>query len=82
MTKQHIIKHGLPGGSHGKEFAYNMGDLGSIPGSGIPQRRESLPTPVFLPGKIYRLEILEGCSPKGCKKSEVTKGLSRSHRII
>ena len=24
----------MPGGSDGKEFAYNAGDLGSIPGSG------------------------------------------------
>ena len=27
-------KTGLPGGSDGKESAYNVGDLGSIPGSG------------------------------------------------
>ena len=25
---------GFPGGSDGKEYAYNAGDLGSIPGSG------------------------------------------------
>ena len=25
---------GFPGGSDGKEFAYNAGDLGSVPGSG------------------------------------------------
>ena len=25
---------GIPGGSHGKEFACNAGDLGLIPGSG------------------------------------------------
>ena len=33
MTK-HIIFRGFPGGSDSKEFFYNMGDLGSIPGSG------------------------------------------------
>ena len=26
--------HGFPGGSDSKEFTYNAGDLGSIPGSG------------------------------------------------
>ena len=26
---------GFPDGSHGKEFAYSAGDLGSVPGSGI-----------------------------------------------
>ena len=41
---------GFPGGSDGEESAYNMGDLGSIPGLGrFPWRREWLPTPVFLP---------------------------------
>ena len=29
-----MILLGFPGGSHGKEFAYNAGDLGSIPGLG------------------------------------------------
>ena len=33
MTK-HIIFRGFPGGSDSKEFVHNMGDLGSIPGSG------------------------------------------------
>ena len=32
MTKQE--KKGFPGGSAGKESAYNAGDLGSIPGLG------------------------------------------------
>ena len=29
-----MILLGFPGGSDGKEFAYNAGDLGSIPGLG------------------------------------------------
>ena len=38
MTKMWEIETlstaGFPGGSDGKEYAYNMGDLGSIPQSG------------------------------------------------
>ena len=42
------------GGSDGKEFACNAGDLGSIPGLGrSPEKREWLPTPVFLPGEFH-----------------------------
>ena len=31
---------GRPGGSEGKEFAYNAGDAGSVPGSGRSLRKE------------------------------------------
>ena len=31
---------GLPGGSDGKEFAYNAGDAGSVPGLGRSFRKE------------------------------------------
>ena len=30
----YIIKSGFPGGSDGKASAYNVGDLGSVPGLG------------------------------------------------
>ena len=44
---------GVPGGSDGKESAYNAGDLGQIPGVGkIPWSREWQLTPVFLPGEF------------------------------
>ena len=33
-------QRGLPGGSEGKESAYNAGDLNLIPGSGRPPRKE------------------------------------------
>ena len=37
-----------------KASAYNVGDLGSIPGLGrSPWRRKWQPTPVFLPGKSH-----------------------------
>ena len=42
----------LFGGSDGKASAYNVGDLGSVPGSGgSPGEGNGKPTPVFLPGK-------------------------------
>ena len=55
---------GFPGGSNGKESAHNAEDLGSIPGLGIPWRRERLPTPVFLPGESHgqrRIQWTVGC---------------------
>ena len=43
----------LPGSTGGKESAGNVGDLGSITGSGkFPEKREWLSTPVFLPGEF------------------------------
>ena len=44
---------GFPGGSDDKESACNAEDPGLIPGLKIPWRREWLPTPVFLPGKLH-----------------------------
>ena len=46
---------GFPGGSDGKESAYNAGDL---PGFSpwvrkIPWSREWQPTPVFVPGEFH-----------------------------
>ena len=51
---------GFPGGSNGKKSAYNLGDLGSIPGSGkSPGDLDWEPTPVFLPGKSHGQRSLE-----------------------
>ena len=47
---------GFPGSSAGKEFACNVGDLGSISGLG----RERLPSPVFWPGEFYGRDIVHG----------------------
>ena len=42
------------GGSDGKEFPCNAGDLGLIPELGrIAWRRKRQPTPVFWPGESY-----------------------------
>ena len=43
----------LTGGSEGKESACNVGDLGSIPGSGRSSGKGMATTPVFLPGEFH-----------------------------
>ena len=59
----------VPGGSDGKESAYNVGDPGLIPGLGrFPWRRKWQPTPVFLPGKSHGWRSLAGCSPWGSQR--------------
>ena len=42
----------------------------------IPWSGKWQPTPVFLPGKDHGQRNLVGCSPWGCKESEMTKRLS------
>ena len=62
---------GFPGGSVGKESACNAGDLGLIPGLGIPWRRERVPTLVFWPGEFHGQY-----SPWGRKELDTTEWLS------
>ena len=55
--------HCFPDGSDGKASTYNVGDLGSIPGSGrSPGGRKWQPTPVFLPGESHGQRSLTGYS--------------------
>ena len=61
----------LPRGSAGKEFACNVGDLGSLPGLGRSLEKGTVPTPVFWPGEFHGLY-----SPCGCKESDTTERLS------
>jgi len=63
---------GFPGGSDGKEFACNVGDLGLILGwvGKSPWRREQLPTPVFCLGEFHGLY-----SPRDHKESDTTERL-------
>ena len=59
---------GFPHSSVGKESAWNLGDLRSIPRSGrFPWRRKWQPTPVFLPGESQGQRRLSGCILWGCK---------------
>ena len=39
------------------------------------QRRQWQPTPVLLPGKFHGRRSLVGCSPWGCKESDMTERL-------
>jgi len=55
---------GFPGGSDGKESAWNVGDPGFDPWvRKVPWIREWLPTPVFLPGEFHGQRSLAGYSP-------------------
>ena len=46
---------GFSGGSAGKQFTCNVGDLDLIPGLGRSPGKETLPTPVFWPGEFHGL---------------------------
>ena len=43
----------------------------------IPWRRTWQLTPVFLPGESHGQRSLEGCSPRGCRESDVTQHACR-----
>ena len=63
---------GFPGGSEVKASACNVGDLGSIPGSGrSPGEGNSNPKP----GESHGQKSLVGYSPQGHKESDTTERL-------
>ena len=57
----------LYGGAEVKASACNVGDLGSIPGSGRSPGEGWQPTPVFLPGEPHGQRSLVGYSPQVIK---------------
>ena len=60
---------GLPGGSEGKASACNVGDLGSIPGSGrYPGEGNANPLQDFLAWKIPWMEEPGRPQPKGLQR--------------
>ena len=60
---------GVPGGSEVKASAWNVGDLGSNPGSGrSPGEGKWQPIPVLLPGESHGGRSLVGYSPWGRKE--------------
>ena len=72
-----IRKLGIPGGSDGKESAYNVGDLGLIPrlgrspgrGNGNPLQYSGLENP-------HGQRSMAGYSPWGRKELDMTESLS------
>ena len=67
---QFINKEGFTGGSASKESVCNAIDPGSNPGREDPQRKEWLPTPVFLSGEFHGQRGLSGYSPWGHKEDK------------
>ena len=70
-------------GSEFKVSAWNVGNLGSIPGfdpsvGKIPWRKKWQPTPVLLPGESHGGRSLVDYSPWGCKESDTTERLHLS----
>ena len=64
---------GFLGGSDGKEYAYNAGDLGSIPGSGrSPGGGHGNPLQ-YSCLEFHGQRILVGYSSWGCKESATTE---------
>ena len=69
---------GFPCGSAGKESAYNVGDLGSIPGLG-----RSPGEGIGYPLQYSDLENSIACTdPGGCKESDMTERLSLFHSLL
>ena len=68
---------GFPGGTVGEESACQCRRhkrRGFDPWvRKIPWRRKWQPTPGFLPGAFHEQRSLTGCSPRGCKGSDVTE---------
>ena len=59
---------GFPGGSAGKEFTFNAGELGLLLGL-----REQLPILVFWSGELHGQRSLAGYSSWGRKESDMTE---------
>ena len=71
-----MVTKGFSGGSDGKKSASNVGDLGSIPGSGrSPGEGNGNPVLVFLPGESHGQRSLVGYSPWGRKELDTTDQL-------
>ena len=54
-----------------KTLRANAGDIRDA--GSIPWRRKQQPTPVFLPGESHGQWSLAGCSPWGCKESDMNE---------
>ena len=79
-----IRKLGIPGGSDGKESAYNVGDLGLIPGLGRPPGGgHGNPLQDSCLENPHGQRSLVGCSPCDGKELDMTEQLNilESYRV-
>ena len=66
----------FPGGSDGKEFSCNAGDMSSVPGLGRPPGgRHGSPLQCSYLENPHGQRSLVGYSPWGCKESDMTEQL-------
>ena len=72
-----VRKLGFPGGSNGKESAYNVRDLGLIPGLGrSPGRGHGNPLQDSCMENPHGQRSLVGCNPCGGKELDITEQLN------
>ena len=64
---------GFPGDSNYKDFAYNAGDLGSVPGLGRSPGERMASHSSILPEEFHGQRSLVGYSPRGCKELDTTE---------
>ena len=68
---------GFPGVSDSKESTCNVGDLGLVPEFGkSPGGRHGNPLQYSYLENPHGQRSVVGCSPRGCKESDTTEGLS------
>ena len=81
LTAVELPELNFPDGSHGKESACNVGDLGSIPGSGrSPERGLGNPLQYACLENPHGQRSLAGYSPWGPKELDKTERLS-THKL-
>ena len=72
---------GFPGGSDGRESAYSVGDLGSIPGLGrSPRGGHANPLQYSCLENPHRESSLADCSPCGRKELDPLERLRHTHK--
>ena len=77
IIQDYYIEAGYPGSSASKESAYNVGDLGSIPGLGrTPGGGHGNPLQYSCLENPHGQRSLAACSSWGHKESDTTKWLS------
>ena len=68
-------------GKNPPAFAGDSRDVVQSQGLEDPLRRAWIPTPVFLPGKLYGKWRLAGYSPWGCQELDMTEHMDNKKYI-